>query len=73
MAPPGIAGNPVTFNENREMHRGATGIYQYQLRNGSADTRSLALDGPPASPGKCPAGGQGVCGRRAPRPWRGRP
>lgn len=35
MLPTGIAGNPVTFNENGDAP-GRYDIYQYQLQNGSA-------------------------------------
>jgi len=40
MAPPGIAGNPVTFNENGDAP-GRYDIYQYQLRNGSAEYKVI--------------------------------
>ena len=39
-APPGIAGNPVTFNENGDAP-GRYDIYQYQLRNGSAEYKVI--------------------------------
>ena len=38
--PPGIAGNPVTFNENGDAP-GRYDIYQYQLRNGSAEYKVI--------------------------------
>lgn len=36
----GIAGNPVTFNENGDAP-GRYDIYQYQLRNGSAEYKVI--------------------------------
>lgn len=38
--PTGIAGNPVTFNENGDAP-GRYDIYQYQLRNGSAEYKAI--------------------------------
>lgn len=38
--PTGIAGNPVTFNENGDAP-GRYDIYQYQLRNGSAEYKVI--------------------------------